>query len=127
MLINRWNYRHSVLLLPHPAGHCGRGHLVESGSPQRTQAGRQAECGTLPPLAGTQGAHPEGLMPVRTSAGLCLPDRTLWGPKNIKYFHKLVCSTLHLLVTKSHKKKPRNMTILTFRNCDMCEGIHAGA
>lgn len=84
MLVNCWNYRHSSLALTHPAGHCGRGHPVESGSLQRTQAGRQGECGTLPPPAGTQGVHPEGPMPVRTSVGLGLPDRTLLGPKDNK-------------------------------------------
>lgn len=103
MLVNCWNYRHSVLLLPHPAGHCGHGHPVESGSPRRTQAGHQGESGTLFPPAGTQGVHPEGLMAVRTSAGLCLPDRTLWGPKDTTYFHKLVWSTLHLLVTSDER------------------------
>lgn len=117
----------AFLPLTHPAGHCGRGRPVESGSPQRTQAGRQGECGTLPPPAGTQGVHPEGPMPVRTSVGLGLPDRTLLGPKDNKLFLEIGLqyeAFVGYLRPKPTKRSPERQKKSDFQK--LCEGVVSG-
>lgn len=74
----------SVSVLPYPAERCDPVRPAGSGGPRHIPAGSQGGRGTSPRLTWTQGAHPRDLMPARTDAGPCLPDRSLWGGKDRK-------------------------------------------